>query len=163
MARERELVDLLEKDVIGSGRVLERALMQIGDAGGAHHGNNAADPAAAAAAGNMELMSSFYAKLDEVKAYHSLKEAVNALDCGNERGDCRQDDDDDDDNGDYDDTGVDIGVGPDGSGNDGDCASSLRPRGGGLRGRAASRAARARTTPQRERTAGNDDGRTRRW
>ena len=30
------------------------------------------DPAAAAAASNMELRSSFYAKLDEVKVYHSL-------------------------------------------------------------------------------------------
>jgi len=67
LAREGELVDLLEKDAIGSGRVLEGALRRIGDSGDA-----AADPAAAAAAGNMELMSSFYARLDEVKAYHSL-------------------------------------------------------------------------------------------
>ena len=67
LAREGELVDLLEKDAIVSGRVLEGALRLIGDSGDA-----AADPAAAAAAGNMELMSFFYARLDEVKAYHSL-------------------------------------------------------------------------------------------
>jgi hypothetical protein len=106
--------------------VLERALTRIGDAGGARRGDDAADPAAAAAAGNMELMSSFYAKLDGVKAYHSLKEAVDALDCGDGRGDRRRDDDDDDDD---DDAGIGIGVGPDGGGDDGDRASSLRPRG----------------------------------
>ena len=45
---------------------------RIGDARGTHRGSNAANHAAAAAGGNMELMSSFYAKLDKVKAYHSL-------------------------------------------------------------------------------------------
>ena len=89
-------------------------------------------------------MSSFYAKLDEVKAYHSLKEAVDTLDCGDGRGDRRWDDDDDDD-----DASIGNGVSPDGGENDGDRSSSLRPRGGGSRGRAARRAARARTTPQR--------------
>ena len=72
VAREGELVDLLEKDTIGSGQVLKGALRQIRDASGARCSNNAANPMAATAGGIMELMSSFYARLDEVKSCHSL-------------------------------------------------------------------------------------------
>jgi hypothetical protein len=56
-----------------------------------------------------------------------VTEAADTLDCGNGRGDCRRDSNDDDN------AGVGISVGPDGSGDDGNCVLPLRPRGGGLR------------------------------
>jgi hypothetical protein len=55
-----------------------------------------------------------------------MTEAVDTLDCGNGRGDRRRD------NKDNDNAGVGISFIPDGSGNDGDCVSPLRPRGGVL-------------------------------
>ena len=62
-------------------------------------------------------------------------EAVNTIDCGNGRGDCWRDDNDDN-TGVGMGIGIGIGVGPDSGGNDGNCTSSYRPRGGGLRGQA---------------------------
>ena len=55
-----------------------------------------------------------------------MTEAVDTLDCGNGRGDHGRDDKDDNS------VGVSIRFGPNGSGNDGDPASPLRLRGGGL-------------------------------
>ncbi|KAL3817046.1 hypothetical protein ACHAXA_002958 [Cyclostephanos tholiformis] len=71
ITRGGELVDLLDGDAIGGGgrRILEVVMRQIGDA----DGDDDADPAAATG-GSMELTNCFYARLSEVKAYHSLND-----------------------------------------------------------------------------------------
>eukprot|EP00579_Thalassiosira_antarctica_P029659 CAMPEP_0202031400 /NCGR_PEP_ID=MMETSP0905-20130828/64995_1 /ASSEMBLY_ACC=CAM_ASM_000554 /TAXON_ID=420261 /ORGANISM="Thalassiosira antarctica, Strain CCMP982" /LENGTH=786 /DNA_ID=CAMNT_0048595237 /DNA_START=37 /DNA_END=2396 /DNA_ORIENTATION=- len=73
MAREGELVNLLEKDVRGSGEIigklLEGARKEINDASNTYHGDYA-DPYSGAAA-STELMNSFYERVKEVKEYHS--------------------------------------------------------------------------------------------
>ena len=53
ITREAELIDLLEKDASESSIILERMQKQISDAG------------------NVTLLDCFYAKLNEVKVYHS--------------------------------------------------------------------------------------------
>ena len=85
-----------------------------------------------------------------------MTEAVDTLNCGNGRGDRERDDKDNDT------VGVGISFGLDGSGNNGNRALPFHPRGGGLRRQVASCTARAKTTPKRGRTAGNDDRRIRR-
>ena len=64
--RESELVNLLERDVVGSGKVLERAKKEIQDATASYAAGGAAEEQ-----GNMELMNSFYSRLNEVKEYHT--------------------------------------------------------------------------------------------
>lgn len=65
ITREAELIDLLEKDASESSIILERMQKQISDAG------------------NVTLLDCFYAKLNEVKVYHSTNvtmEGGNATD-----------------------------------------------------------------------------------
>jgi splicing factor 3A subunit 3 len=65
VAREAELIDLLEKDASESSMIFEKIQKEISDAG------------------NVALLDSFYAKLNEVKVYHSTNvklEVGNATD-----------------------------------------------------------------------------------
>ena len=69
LAREGELVNTLEKDVASSAKLFEGAQTQIKEAANANLDS-------ATAGLGMDLMTSFYQRLNEVKAYHSQTNAV---------------------------------------------------------------------------------------
>jgi len=80
MSREGELVNRLEKDMRGGGKILEDARKEIKDASNAYYGEYADYADSNAAAGSAELMDSFYERLKEVKEYHSQNNVAGETD-----------------------------------------------------------------------------------